>query len=163
MNWIKLIALVGAVAILGGGSALAQGLDYFTATGSGDGTLLIQHLNSYHNCCVPIGHEVEIDGFTIRVREIEPYINGCWCLCYFDVDLEISDLPPGPYSIEYTYDIDPNLYENTWLVEIFGATVPELGLAPEVPEFVSTISECHDGHPVAVQNVKFEQIKTYYR
>ncbi|MBU8869577.1 MAG: hypothetical protein KOO60_01765 [Gemmatimonadales bacterium] len=163
MKLIKLIVLAAMVATVYGSPASAEGFDLFDTVVLEDGTLLIQHLNSYHNCCIYITHEVEIVDFTIFIKEVEPILYGCWCYCYFDVDLEISDLPPGAYSIEYTYDVNENIYDEVWVTETLSAVVPDLGHALEDPGFLTSLSDCHDGVSVGVQEVKFDQLKAYYR
>ena len=163
MKWVKLLVLAGIAATLFSGSVLAQGIDLFDATVLEDGTLLIQHLNSYHNCCIPVTHEVDVVDQTIFVTEIEPYITGCWCYCYFDMSLEISDLPPGNFSIEYTYDIDENIHTSTWVTEVFSVHIPGQITPREVPESQSTQSACHGGGSVENVPIGLDKIKSFYR
>jgi hypothetical protein len=68
----------------------------------GEGILLLKHVNSGFNCCPDeILGEITLVGNIITITEnesLEPS-GGCDCLCLFDVDYQISDLPPGEYTI----------------------------------------------------------------
>lgn len=151
------------VFVLAAAPVLAQGEDLFNAVALDNGDLFIQHLNSYHNCCVPIAHEVDIQGFRIAVTEIEPYLNGCWCLCWFDVDLVIHDLPPGTYTVSYSWDSDANLYTEVWHTVELTVEKPLPNLLPVEPTSDTFLSECHDGTSVATEGVAFDRLKSWYR
>lgn len=65
----------------------------------GAGTLLLRHVNAAFNCCpgVITAYIVIHDGvITITENETDP---NCFCLCLFDLDYRIVDLPPGEYLI----------------------------------------------------------------
>ncbi|MGQ9592495.1 MAG: hypothetical protein ACUVYA_19620 [Planctomycetota bacterium] len=65
-----------------------------------DGTLRLRHVNACFNCCAIPAAEVRIDGSAIEISESETYDPApCRCLCLFDLELEITDLPPGEYTI----------------------------------------------------------------
>jgi|GEM_PF-4866934 len=158
-----ILTAVLVLTALVGPAALAQGEDLFNATALENGDVLIEHLNSYHNCCIFIGHEVEVQGFDILIKEIEPVLYGCWCTCWFDVEVVISDLPPGTYTIAYTYDTDANIYDEAWVTETFSVEKPLPNLMPVEPTFASVTSECTDGTSVPVPQVTFDRLKAYYR
>jgi|GEM_PF-635107 len=64
----------------------------------GESTLLIKHVNAGFNCCPEIATNVIIENNIITIEEIE--IEGlCDCLCLFDMDYEVINLPPGAYTI----------------------------------------------------------------
>jgi hypothetical protein len=68
----------------------------------GAGILLLKHVNAGFNCCPDeILGDVTITGNHITLTETESLepSGGCFCLCLFDVDYQISDLPPGEYTI----------------------------------------------------------------
>jgi hypothetical protein len=67
----------------------------------GEGMLLLKHVNSGFNCCPDdILAEITLVGNLITITEIEEPPGGwCDCICLFDVDYQISDLPPGEYTI----------------------------------------------------------------
>jgi hypothetical protein len=68
----------------------------------GEGILLLEHVNAGFNCCPDeILADVNLQGNVITIEEdecLEPG-GGCDCLCLFDVDYRIDDLPPGEYTI----------------------------------------------------------------
>ncbi len=67
----------------------------------GLGTLLLTHVNGGFNCCPDsIIAKIDIGIGNIIIDEDEWFWStGCWCLCLFDVDYEIANLPPGVYTI----------------------------------------------------------------
>jgi len=65
------------------------------------GTLSLIHTNTTLNCCPVIAADVAVDGSEIVITEIDSLDNfGCDCLCLFDLEYEIADLPVGEYSIK---------------------------------------------------------------
>ncbi len=68
----------------------------------GQGTLLLKHVNAGFNCCPDeILAEITLVGNTVTITEnesLEPS-GGCDCLCLFDVDYQIGNVPPGEYTI----------------------------------------------------------------
>jgi len=68
-----------------------------------DGTslLLLKHINAGFNCCPDeILADITIEGNIITIEEDESLESGgCFCLCLFNVDYQISNLPPGEYTI----------------------------------------------------------------
>jgi hypothetical protein len=66
------------------------------------GTLHLTHVNAEFNCCiVTIQALVTVDDGYITVYEIEDFGGGspCYCICNFDVDIDIVNLPVGSYTI----------------------------------------------------------------
>jgi len=163
MRIFRTLIMAGMIAVLFAGSALAQDQDVFDARSLGEGMVSIQHYNAYHNCCSIIANVVTVDGFNIYVTDTEPLHGQCWCICYFDVEAVLSDLPAGNYSIEYTYDADEHPSSEEWLTENLSITVPEWGTAPEDPSFVSSTSDCHDAPVVSTDISDWDHIKAFYR
>jgi len=68
----------------------------------GEGVLLLEHVNAGFNCCPDeILADVNLQGNVITITEdesLEPG-GGCDCLCLFDLDYRIDNLPPGEYTI----------------------------------------------------------------
>ena len=65
----------------------------------GLGTLLLKHVNGGFNCGTDtVIPEISIGIGSIMINEDEEG-DPAWCLCLFDVDYEIIDLPPGAYTI----------------------------------------------------------------
>jgi hypothetical protein len=67
----------------------------------GSGVLLLGHVNAGFNCCPDeILADITIEGNAITIEESESLESGgCDCLCLFDVDYQVSNLPPGEYTI----------------------------------------------------------------
>jgi len=80
----------------------------------GNGTLSIKHINAGFNCCPVIAADIRFEGSAIVIEELDSLLNGgCDCICLFDVDYEITNLPPGQYRIvviePYRWEGDPEL------------------------------------------------------
>jgi hypothetical protein len=60
--------------------------------------LTLKHQNAGFNCCPEIATNITIINRTITIKEIE--LSGlCNCLCLFDLDYQIINLPPATYTI----------------------------------------------------------------
>lgn len=72
--------------------------------------LTLQHLNDLFNCCPgELLAEITVENGVISIIETESLEGGgCDCVCLFDLDYEITNLPPG----EYTIRIDNPYYYN---------------------------------------------------
>lgn len=65
-------------------------------------TLSLTHVNAGFNCCPEeLLAEITFSNDTITIIEDESYgeWGGCFCLCLFDVNYTITELPPGEYTI----------------------------------------------------------------
>jgi hypothetical protein len=67
----------------------------------GEGSLSLRHVNAGFNCCLDdVLAEITLMGNLITIDEIEEPPGGwCDCICLYDVDYQINDLPPGEYTI----------------------------------------------------------------
>lgn len=67
----------------------------------GVSVLLLKHVNAGFNCCPDeILADITIEDNVITIEENESLESGgCDCLCLFDVDYQINNLPPGEYTI----------------------------------------------------------------
>ena len=66
----------------------------------GNNTLFLTHLNACFNCCPgQIYASIGINDNHILIREREAQA-ACDCLCLFDLDYRITDLPSGSYVLE---------------------------------------------------------------
>jgi hypothetical protein len=64
-----------------------------------DFSLRFLHINACFNCCPGSIHgSVSIDGGTIAIRERQE-INGCRCMCLYDLDFLVYHVPPGVYQV----------------------------------------------------------------
>ncbi len=67
----------------------------------GQKTLTINHINAAFNCCPgDISANVNYTGNLITIVENETQ-SGCYCQCLYDVQYEVSNLPPGKYRIRF--------------------------------------------------------------
>jgi len=79
----------------------------------GESVLLLKHVNAGFNCCPEIAAAITIEDNIITIEEIE--ISGdCDCICLFDIDYEIRNLPPGEYTITV---IEPYVPEGEEILE----------------------------------------------
>jgi hypothetical protein len=79
----------------------------------GLGTLRITHVNAGFNCCPgELSATITVEDGLILIEEAESEA-ACRCLCLFDMEYEITDLPPGEYTIRivglYTDEADSDL------------------------------------------------------
>jgi hypothetical protein len=67
----------------------------------GESILQLRHVNAGFNCCPDTLTAVfHIQVGSIIIDEAERLDSGgCHCLCLYDLDYEIRDLPPGEYAI----------------------------------------------------------------
>jgi hypothetical protein len=74
----------------------------------GAGTLTMTHGNAGFNCCPEnLSAQFSFDGSTITVTESETFgeYGPCLCMCLFDLEFRINNLPPGQYRIVF---VEPN-------------------------------------------------------
>jgi hypothetical protein len=95
-------------------------------TYDGEGTAQLKHVNAGFNCCpgqIVADISVEDNIITIVENEIYDSLGPCYCLCLFDVDMEILYLPPGEYTVrvEELY-LDPLDDPLEFVVDLSAAT-----------------------------------------
>jgi hypothetical protein len=89
----------------------------------GVGTLTLQHINAGFNCCPIIHADISIVGYSITIQETETYeFWPCPCLCLFDLDYGIYNLPPGVYWIRIEGVCAPDDNEIEFSADLTGAT-----------------------------------------
>jgi hypothetical protein len=88
-------------------------------------TITVLHDATVYNCCPePFAYDVVQEGSTIGVWEHEILENPCFCLCCYNLGIEILDVAPGDYVVEFHW-FD---YESgDWLIRSIEVTVPALG------------------------------------
>jgi hypothetical protein len=96
----------------GQGAGLAATQECIEWSYDGESTLNIAHINAGFNCCPDsLVADIQISGDTISIDENEILVNGCRCLCLFDLTLVVTGVAPGSYQIEisgpYMDDSDP--------------------------------------------------------
>ncbi len=66
----------------------------------GTGTLSLTHVDAVFNCCIDyLTAQITIAGNTITISEGEVATNPCHCLCPYDLQMQIDNLPPGNYRV----------------------------------------------------------------
>ncbi len=79
----------------------------------GVSTLHIRHVNDLFNCCPDYLYaNITIDNNYIYIEEWEAIgpSGGCDCICLYELEYEIVNLPPG----EYTVEVNNPHYYNTY-------------------------------------------------
>lgn len=72
-----------------------------------DGTIKVEHVDAYYNCCASISMEVRQVGSRFDVFEKDEG-DSCDCMCYTDVTAFICNLSPGTYLVR-VFDIRGNV------------------------------------------------------
>lgn len=67
----------------------------------GRGTLVLKHVNTGFNCCPGVlTADVTVEGTRIRIVELEQEA-GCHCLCLYDLDYRVENVPAGTCVVEF--------------------------------------------------------------
>ena len=76
-------------------------LDCIDYTYDGVSILDFTHVNAGLNCCPVFVAEFTVEDNFIIIEEIDSvYGSGCDCECLFDINYQITDLPPAVYTIK---------------------------------------------------------------
>jgi len=67
----------------------------------GIGTLNLLHVNSAFNCCTELQAAISIGENIITIEEAETG-EICRCICLYDVEYLVENLPPGAYQLTVT-------------------------------------------------------------
>jgi hypothetical protein len=94
-------------------------LIYATVVG---GTITVMHDATVYNCCPePFAYDVLQEGSTIGVWEHEILENPCFCLCCYNLGVELLDVAPGDYVVEFHwFDYEAG----DWLMRPIEVVVP---------------------------------------
>ncbi|UCD95568.1 MAG: hypothetical protein JSU69_05825, partial [Candidatus Zixiibacteriota bacterium] len=99
----------------GGGYDVADDVSCLEYHYDGESFLQLRHINGRFNCCPEeLLADISVNENLITIRESERLDEGCFCLCFYDLDYEIENLPPGEYTITV---IEPHLVEGEELLE----------------------------------------------
>lgn len=84
----------------------------------GVGTLQLTHTNALFNCCFDsLTADIDISENIIDIVEHEhPFGGMCDCICLYDIDFEITNLPPAVYTIRVSNVYMEN-YANGEIIE----------------------------------------------
>lgn len=119
------VLLILACAVLARGQECEE-LVYFNTW---DGTIGISHIQALNNCCCSIDVQTEQQGYLLDVHEYEVLEGGgCDCLCCFDIEVVVSGLEPGDYTvtiIKHT-EYSGTEYLGPWLVTVHGSSEPSV-------------------------------------
>ncbi len=97
-----LVGYTGCKAFSKEGDSIPPTLDCMEYEYDGASVLSLKHVNAGFNCCPSsIEADITIENNLIIIDESESFdtLGPCFCLCLFDLDMEIIDLPPGEYTI----------------------------------------------------------------
>ncbi|MEW5993968.1 MAG: dockerin type I repeat-containing protein [Candidatus Zixiibacteriota bacterium] len=97
-----LIGYTGCKSLAAPSDSTPPNLDCIEYDYDGSSVLSITHVNSGFNCCPSrLEAEITIAGNVITIDESEVFdtVGPCYCLCLFDLDIEITSLTPGQYTI----------------------------------------------------------------
>ena len=93
------------------------------------GGIEILHNDVEYNCCAWIDIQVEQQPFIVEFYEWERFADGpCFCLCCFDVEMEVAGLIPGEYTVrlwKVFYGTLPQL-AGEWVVTVEGSSEPSV-------------------------------------
>ena len=160
---VRILSIVTFLALLTiTGAAWAQPLctDDFIVHVEGS-LVTITHKGAFYNCCPEFEYDVMLEEDLMVVHEVETH-QGCFCVCCIDLSVEIEDVPPGEYVLEFHwYD-----YEAAeWLVWIDTVIVPDVGQGSVVPYvFQHDRSGCYTSVPGEEEHSStWGAIKTLYR
>jgi hypothetical protein len=67
----------------------------------------VVHHDATYNCCAEadeITIAMIIEGDVIHLAETATVANPCFCICCFDVETTMTDLPGGVYTVEFCWD-----------------------------------------------------------
>ena len=79
------------------------GDDEFEFTVEGN-TLHVLHRKATYNCCPDdIVISVSLEGDLISLTEEEILTMPCWCICCYNVEATVVDLPSGEYVVEFCW------------------------------------------------------------
>ena len=68
-------------------------------------TLHVVHRNAAYNCCPDdIVISLSVQGNLLRMTEEEIVTIPCFCICCYDVEATVVNLPSGTYTVEFCWD-----------------------------------------------------------
>lgn len=97
----SLLSYTGCLKSLNASDTIESNWDCIEYEYDGASVLTLNHINAGFNCCAIAGAEITIDDNLITIIESESFdsLGPCYCLCLFDLELEIINITPGTYTI----------------------------------------------------------------
>jgi len=92
------VTLIGIEGDTVGVDTLAIGGEEYMYVDVINDDLYIHHMNAYANCCPEFFYYSFVDGNEITVIEWDS-LYGCDCICLFNFQSTMTDLPPGEYVV----------------------------------------------------------------
>jgi len=161
-HWVWVLTLVSVMLASPGARAQEECSDDIYAVVEGN-AVTIFHDGALYNCCpTDFGYDLTIQEQTIAVLETEILEEPCYCVCCIDLSVEIVNVPPGEYTVEFRwYD-----YE-TWEWRMWPLEISVGGEAtPPEPAIGDTFfSDCHTADVEVEYDAtpSWGMIKAWYR
>ena len=96
-----LLSYTGCLKSLNASDTIESNWDCMEYEYDGASVLTLNHINAGFNCCAIAEAEITIGDNIITIVESESFdsLGPCYCLCLFDLELEVINLSPGIYTI----------------------------------------------------------------
>ncbi len=126
--------------------------------------VIVHHDAALYNCCPdPFAYDVQLAGGVMTMVETEVLTNPCFCICCFDLQATVEDVPAGDWVLVFEwYD-----YESAaWTSDTVSFTVPDVGQGDPPDLAGAERSECLVESSVddpAPPGIEWGRMKTYYR
>jgi hypothetical protein len=102
----------------------------------GESILQLTHINAVFNCCPDsVGGEISIAGQTVTIDEVEWLTLPCDCICPFDVEYTILNLPPAEYTITVDEVYVGGEAPLDFTVDLVALPSGEFCVARDIPQF----------------------------
>jgi len=84
-----------------------------------ESTITVHHDAAVYNCCPePFQYDVSLQDGVIEIREVEVLENPCFCICCFDLSVEIEDVAPGSHQVLFSwFDYETDQWRE-WYLEV---------------------------------------------
>jgi hypothetical protein len=111
MRWLVGVALVFTLLA---GPARGQGYlwcwDSDEVFAEVEGTsVTIHHLSAVYNCCPnPMEYIMGWQDGRLVIQEKEILVNGCWCICCYDLKVTFDDFAPGDWTVLFRWQDEEN-------------------------------------------------------
>ena len=70
----------------------------------GEGTVVVHHDGAYYNCCPdPIVYDLVVQEHILLMKERTLEDPPCDCLCCFDLQATLTDVPPGNWLLVFQW------------------------------------------------------------
>ena len=119
----------------------------------------IYHDAALYNCCPdPFQYDMAWEANTLVVTETEILTNPCFCICCFDLNTTIEDVPAGQWTLRlrwFDYEALDWIYLEAPLV------VGDVGQSGQTVQGASVASDCLDATEADIDD--WGRVQTLYR